>query len=39
MSCIVIFLMIQKDIKNVTSKDKAAANIRQILTDLGANDE
>ena len=26
----------QKDIENVTSKTKAAANIRQILTDLGA---
>ena len=32
-------LVNQNEIKNVTSKDKAAENIRQILTDLGANDE
>ena len=29
----------QKDSGNVTTKDKAAENIRRILTDLGANDE
>ena len=29
----------QHGIESVTSKDKAAENIRQILTDLGANDE